>query len=108
MSGELLIVTVVVGVGTWLFRFLPTRWGGLAAARNPRVAMAMESIGPAAIATLFVASVLPEVSGEFGRVLPVLGGCAATVLAWRVRRDVLLATVVGTVAYGVIYVWIGG
>lgn len=107
MRGDLLVVAVIVGVGTWLFRFLPTRLRGLSAARNPRVTVAMESIGPAAIATLFVASILPEVSGGGGGLAPVLGGCAATVLAYRARGDVLLATVTGTLVYGVVYGWMG-
>jgi branched-subunit amino acid transport protein AzlD len=108
MRAELVIVAVVVGLGTWLFRFLPTRLRGMSGERNPHLTRVMESIGPAAIVTLFIASVLPELaSGTQDRAL-ILIGCAATVLAFRVKRNIVVATVAGTVAYGVAFKVLGG
>lgn len=108
MSTELLVVAFVVGIGTWLFRFLPTRLRGLSGPRDGRLAEALESIGPAAIATLFVASVLPElVDVVEGRPL-VLIGCLSTLLAFLARRSVVLATIVGAVAYGGAHWVLGG
>jgi branched-subunit amino acid transport protein AzlD len=106
MRADLVIVALVVGIGTWLFRFLPTRLRGLADLQNPRLTRAMESVGPAAIATLFIASVLPAVSTAGERPL-VLIGCAATVLAFSIRRNVVLATLIGTLAYGVAFALLG-
>jgi len=103
MRTDLVIVAVVVGLGTWLFRFLPTRLRGMSGARNPRLTRAMESIGPAAIVTLFIASVLPDlVPGAQDRSL-ILIGCATTVLAFLLKRNIVLATMAGTVAYGVAF-----
>lgn len=108
MRTELVIVAVVVGLGTWLFRFLPTRLRGLSEVRNPYLTRAMESIGPAAIVTLFIASVLPDLlPGAEGRPL-LLIGCAATVAAFLVKRNIVLATMAGTVAYGVAFGVLGG
>lgn len=108
MRTELVIVAVVVGVGTWLFRFLPTRLRGIPEVRSPRLTRAMESIGPAAIATLFIASVLPDlIPGAQDRSL-ILIGCATTALAFLLKRNIVLATMAGTVAYGVAYGVLGG
>lgn len=107
MRTELVLVALIVGLGTWLFRFLPTRLGGRPGLRSPRLTAAMESIGPAAIATLFIASVLPGLApGAGGRAL-ILIGCAATLLAFRIRRNIVLATMAGTVAYGVAFALFG-
>jgi branched-subunit amino acid transport protein AzlD len=106
MRTDLVIVALVVGLGTWLFRFLPTRLRDLADLRNPRLTRAMESIGPAAIATLFIASVLPGIAAGEERPL-VLIGCAATVIAFGIRRNVVLATLIGTLAYGVAFALFG-
>lgn len=108
MRTELVIVALVVGLGTWLFRFLPTRLRGISGVRRPRLTRAMESIGPAAIVALFVASVLPALApGAEGRAL-ILIGCAATGLAFLLKRNVVLATLAGTVAYAVAFGVLGG
>ncbi|MGN6483883.1 MAG: AzlD domain-containing protein [Thermomicrobiales bacterium] len=108
MRTDLVIVALAVGLGTWLFRFLPTRLRGSSGVRSPRLTRAMESIGPAAIVTLFVASVLPVLApGAQDRPL-VLIGCGATVLAFLIKRNVVLATMAGAVAYGVSFGVLGG
>jgi branched-subunit amino acid transport protein len=100
MRTDLLVVAFVVGLGTWLFRFLPTRLRGLSGPRGGRLTEALESIGPAAIATLFVASVLPGLVAVAESRPLVLIGCLATLLAFLGRRSVVLATIVGAAAYG--------
>jgi branched-subunit amino acid transport protein AzlD len=108
MRTDLVLVAAAVGLGTWLFRFLPMQFRGTPGARNPRLARAMESIGPAAIVTLFLASVLPDLApGAPDRSL-ILIGCATTALAFGIRRNVVLATLAGTVAYGVAFAKLGG
>jgi branched-subunit amino acid transport protein AzlD len=103
MNTDLVIVALVVGLGTWLFRFLPTRLGSLSNARGGGLTRALESIGPAAIVTLFVASLLPDLVATAQNRPLVFIGCGATVLAFLVRRSVVLATIVGAVAYGLAF-----
>jgi len=108
MRTELVIVAIIVGLGTWLFRFLPTRLRDASGARSPRLTRAMESIGPAAIVTLLIASILPELGpGAEHRPL-ILIGCATTTLAFLLKRNVVLATMAGTVAYGVAFAMLRG
>lgn len=122
MTTEFLVVTLVVGIGTWLFRFLPTRLRSLSSARGDRgrrgqardgaaragrLTQALESIGPAAIATLFIASVLPGLATAAQDRILVLVGCATTVLIFVARRNIVLATLAGAVAYGVAYKVLG-
>lgn len=101
MRPELVVVAVIVGLGTWLFRAVPARFGNRLVTPNSRLAAAMEGIGPAAIATLFVASIMPELSGGGTRILLLLIGSTATILTFRLRRNVVLATIAGAIAYGV-------
>ncbi|HEX3158184.1 MAG TPA: AzlD domain-containing protein [Gemmatimonadaceae bacterium] len=108
MRTDLVIVAVVVGLGTWLFRFVPTRLRGMSGVRSSRLTGAMESIGPAAIVTLFIAAVLPDlVAGARDRPL-ILIGCATTVLVFRLKRSLVSATMAGTVAYGLAFGVLGG
>lgn len=108
MNTNLLILAIVVGVGTWLFRFLPTRLRGLSGPRGGCLAEALEGIGPAAIATLFIASVLPDLIDSTGSRPLILAGCLATLIAFRLRRSVVLATLAGAAAYGAAYWVLGG
>lgn len=103
MRTELIIVALAVGLGTWLFRYLPTRFGGVAPSDGGRLARSVESLGPAAIATLFVASILPAVTPGGSEVILALVGCAATLQVFRLRRNVVLATMAGAAAYGVAF-----
>lgn len=107
MRTDLVIVAVVVGLGTWLFRFLPTRIRSKSEVRSPRLTRAMESIGPAAIVTLFVASVLPDLVPGAQEVPLMLIGCATTVMVFLIKRNVGLATMAGALAYGVAFVVLG-
>lgn len=108
MNPELVIVAVVVGLGTWLFRFLPTRMRGLSGARGGWVERATESIGPAAIATLFIASVIPDLTSRDSGLIAFLSGAAATAVVFAGRRSVALATIAGAVAYGVAFALVAG
>lgn len=108
MRTDLVIVAVVVGLGTWLFRFLPTRLRGMSEVRSTRLTRALESIGPAAIVTLFIASVLPDLAGGTQDLLPFLIGCIATVIAFLIKRNVGLATMAGALAYGVAFAVLRG
>jgi len=63
MRLEILILALIVGGCTWAFRFFPTKADLSAIKPDGVLARFLASTGPAAIATLFVASVLPMLKG---------------------------------------------
>lgn len=107
MNWELLTVALMAGAANWAFRALPIL------ARMDRMAVGgwlgrfLSSTGPAAIATLFVASILPALTPDLARLAPVLTGTAAVLASWALRRSVVLATLAGAVAHG-LTVWLLG
>jgi len=116
VTATFVIVCVSVGLGTYLFRYLPARlrggerWG---AARGPLgryLGAFLGSVGVAAVAALLAASLAPylpvTLAGGLGGgasrdALAALAGLAATAAAFRWRRDVAVSTLVGAVAFGV-------
>lgn len=107
MNWELVTVAVMAGAANWAFRALPIL------ARMDRMAVGgwlgrfLSSTGPAAIATLFVASILPALTPDLARLAPVLTGTAAVLATWVARRSVVLATLAGAIAHG-LTVWLLG
>lgn len=101
MSGEVLALALIVGAANWAFRTLPIRFGLGDGAQGGWLARFLAAVGPAAIATLFVASALPFVAAE--SVLAPLVGTAGVVLVWLWRRSVVVATLAGAVAYAAIF-----
>lgn len=104
MSRELLFVCLAVGVGTYLFRYLPTRW-----ARGARPAGAfggllggfLGAVGIAAVSALLAASLAPLIgAGPAFRGVSVALGLAVTVATFVWRRSVALSTLAGAAAYG--------
>lgn len=101
MRGALFLMALAVGVATWAFRVLPIlflrgggRPGGL-------VARLLAATGPAAIATLLVASLMPYLDAPSQGSAPLVAGILATVVAFLLRPSVIMATVAGALAYGV-------
>lgn len=118
MSLEVLIFSLVVGAGTYLFRYLPTRLG--ATESRPRGGLGLllsgflASVGVAAVTALLLSSLLPYLGPEPWRawlsgdttegratVAAAAIGLAATLLMFRWRRSVAAATLLGAAAYGV-------
>ena len=97
MSGEVLALALIVGAANWGFRYLPIRFGLGSGADGGLLSRFLAAVGPAAIATLFVASSLPFVQG--GAVLAPVMGTAAVVAVWVWRRSVVGATLAGAAAY---------
>lgn len=100
MRLEVLALALIVGLANYAFRYGPIaarlgdgQTGGF-------MARFLAATGPAAIATLVVASVLPLVGGER---VPLVAGVAAVLALWVWRRSVALATVGGAIAYGVAF-----
>ena len=104
MNPDLLAVALLAGGATWAFRALPLlmrterlRPGGL-------LERFLAATGPAAIATLFVAAILPSLSLSLSAALPLAAGVLAVLVAWVVLRSVALATLAGAVLHG-LAVW---
>lgn len=107
MNGDLLTIALLAGAANWAFRALPI------IARTDRLATAgwlergLAATGPAAIATLFVASLLPFATTDLRAVLPVISGTLAVICFYLARPSVVLATLSGAVLHGVT-VWLLG
>ena len=107
MSAELLTVALLAGAANWLFRVLPVLTRTDRLATGGWLERFFSATGPAAIATLFVAAILPELVPELPRLLPVLTGTLAVLAAFLASRSVVLATLAGAVVHGGT-VWIMG
>ena len=107
MNWELLAVALLAGAANWAFRVLPTlvRTDRLPAGgwleRFPA------ATGPAAIGTLFVASILPLVSMEAAKLLPAITGTLSVLGGFMLYRSVVVATLAGAIVYGVA-IWLIG
>lgn len=104
MTGaELFLMAVLTGAATWAFRALPTMLVRSEPKPGGLLARFLVATGPAAIATLFVASIAPQLIPVPRDLWPLAAGVAATVLAFLPRRSVILATLAGALAYGVVF-----
>ncbi|MEZ5796912.1 MAG: AzlD domain-containing protein [Paracoccaceae bacterium] len=100
MKLELVALALMVGAATWGFRALPVLLMRREARPGGWVARFLAATGPAAIATLFVASVLPQLYPAPREVVALALGVAATVLGFLPRRSVVTGTLCGAVVYG--------
>lgn len=107
MRVELIVLAVVVGLATWAFRFLPTRLRLTRSEPAGLLRRFLVATGPAAIATLFVASILPMIGSGLDRNLPLVFGVAAVLAVYYLRPSVVLATLAGALAYGLGAFWMG-
>jgi hypothetical protein len=104
MNWDLLTVALLAGAANWAFRVLPTL------ARTDRLAPGgwlerfLAATGPAAIATLFVAAILPALSTDLRALAPVVIGVTAVLGVYLARPSVVLATLAGALAHG-LAVW---
>jgi branched-subunit amino acid transport protein len=107
MNWELLAIALMAGAANWAFRVLPTL------ARTDRFAQGgwlerfLAATGPAAIATLFVASILPALSPDLLRLLPAVTGTLAVLAVYVLQRSVVGATLAGAFVHGAT-VWLVG
>lgn len=100
MRPEILLLALMVGASTWAFRALPFRMDLSRLAPEGWLSRLLGATGPAAIAALFVASVLPALQGPLAGQGPLWGGAAAVIAVWFWRCSVVLATLAGAVACG--------
>jgi branched-subunit amino acid transport protein len=98
---EVLALACIVGACNWAFRYFPTRANLHELPPGSPVTRFLAATGPAAIGTLFVASVLPLVKDLSGPAPLTLGaGVGAVLLVHAMTRSVVIATLAGAVAYG--------
>jgi hypothetical protein len=107
MSWELLAVACMAGVANWCFRALPILARTGRATAGGWMGRFLSSTGPAAIGTLFFAAILPSLSPDLARLLPVITGTLAVLGVYVARKSVVLATLAGAFAHG-LTVWLIG
>jgi len=100
MRLELLVLAIIVGFFTWLFRFAPTRFRFSETGRAGFLRRFLAATGPAAIATLFTASVLPMLSSGTADPIPLAFGSIAVIAVYFMRPSVVLATLAGAICFG--------
>ncbi len=111
MPSDAILLAVIVGVCTWGFRYLPLRAGLHDIAPGGPLGRFLAAIGPAAVATLFVAAAMPyahSIGGPVLPLLPLLAGVAAVLVVFAWRKSVVLATLAGSVAFGLVAALAGG
>lgn len=107
MRGDLFFMALAVGLATYAFRVLPTRMARSDLPEAGLLARFLASTGPAAIATLFTASVLPLLR-DAGLALPLIAGIVAVIGMFAWRRSVVMATLAGAAGYGAVFGLFGG
>lgn len=99
MRVEILVLALMVGAANWAFRYGPLRLSrGLGQGDGP-LARFLAATGPAAIATLVVASVWPLLMAGPRDLIQTLAGIAVILALWLWRRSVVLSTLGGSAAY---------
>jgi len=107
-GGEILLMAVLTGLATWAFRALPTLLMRAEPPPGGLLARFLAATGPAAIATLFVASVVPQLIPVPRDLWPLAAGTLATVAAFLPRRSVIVATLAGALVYGAVFALLSG
>jgi hypothetical protein len=100
MNTDLLVVAVLAGLANYAFRVFPTRMGSTALPQTGPLARFLAATGPAAIATLFVASILPSLSFVPRDMATLAIGIASVIGVYMASRSIVAATLAGSVAYG--------
>lgn len=103
MPSDAVILALIVGACTWGFRYLPLRIGLHNLAAGGPVGRFLAATGPAAIATLFVAEALPFLRVSNGQTVPLVAGVAVVLAVYAARKSVVLATLSGSVAFGMVF-----
>ncbi len=107
MRPEVLEIALIAGACTWAFRFFPTRADLGRLAPHGLLAKLLNALGPAAIAALFVAELMPTLSQPLATQGPLAAGTLATLLVWALTRSVVGATLSGALGYGLALALLG-
>lgn len=101
MRSDVLELALLAGGLTYLWRFLPLRANLNDLSPHGVPARFLAATGPAAIATLFVAEMLPLVHASGAVQGRSAVGVLAVLLAYLWRRSVVFATLAGALACGI-------
>lgn len=104
MRPEILLLIASVGAFVWAFRVLPLRLDLAKLPQAGALARFFAATGVAAIATLFAASILPEVVN--GRAVPAVLGSVAVFAVYVPIRSTVLATIAGAATYGLVFAFL--
>lgn len=100
MRFDVLELALIAGGMTYLWRYLPLRANLSDMEPGGVLARFLASTGPAAIATLFVAEMLPLLHATFPQQGRGLLGVLGVLLAYAWRKSVVFATLAGAVVCG--------
>jgi branched-subunit amino acid transport protein len=101
MRADVLQLALMAGGLTYLWRYLPLRISLGDMPKDGLLSRFLSATGPAAIATLFVAEMLPLLQGTQAEQGRVGVGVLAVVLAFAWRKSVVFVTLSGACACGV-------
>ena len=107
MRSEVLALALIVGACTWGFRYFPLRADLKDLKPDGALARFLAATGPAAIATLFVAEVMPLLKLPLTGLVPLLAGVLAVVGVFVWRKSAVQATLAGSLAYGIAFALLG-
>ena len=108
MNWDLVLMAALAGLANWGFRALPVLLMRAEPKAGGLFGRFLASTGPAAIATLFIASVMGQIYPEPKALLPLVAGIMATLLAFLPKHSVVGATLAGSCAYGLAFAFFGG
>jgi Branched-chain amino acid transport protein (AzlD) len=97
---EAVLLALIVGAVNWGLRYLPMRARLQDLPPGSALGGFLAATGPAAIATLFVAEALPFARLSWGEALPLACGVGAVLAVFAWRRSVVVATLAGSLAFG--------
>ena len=100
MRVDVLELCLMAGGLTYLWRYLPLQFGRTDMRKDGLLARFLAATGPAAIATLFVAEMLPLLHGAQAAQGRAAVGVLAVILAFAWRKSVVFATLAGACACG--------
>ncbi len=100
MRFDVLELALIAGVLTYLWRYLPLRVNLSDLPPGGPLSRFLASTGPAAIATLFVAEMLPVLHATLPQQSRALLGVLGVLLAYAWRKSVVFATLAGAVVCG--------
>lgn len=103
MNMDLLLMALLVGAANYAFRVFPVKLMRKEPAPGGLISAFLASTGPAAIATLVVASILPQLYPIPRDVIALLAGVGVTIAAFLPGRSVVGATLAGSTAYGLAF-----
>lgn len=100
MRAEVLTLALAVGALTWGIRYLPMRTALHAVKPDTGVGRFLAATGPAAIATLLAAELLPYLQGTPSGQVPLIAGIATVLAVFYWQRAVVPATLAGSALFG--------